>query len=194
MTDEPLILASASPRRRELLRLLGLPFEVVPSAFEEPAPASHPDPEALARELALAKARDVARNHPRRWVLGADTVVWLGDRLLGKPADASEAAAMLAALVGRTHRVTTGLALLRRGGPELTAHATTEVTFRPLTPREVAAYVATGEPYDKAGGYGIQGHGALLVEGVRGDYPNVVGLPLVPLLRLLRAAGLLPSP
>lgn len=188
MPEAPLILASASPRRRELLALLDVPFEVVPSAFEEPSPERHPEPESLARELALAKAREVAARRPGRRVLGADTVVWLADRLFGKPADEAEAAAMLRALAGRTHRVTTGLALVGPAG-EQTAHATTEVAFRALTDAEIAAYVATGEPFDKAGGYGIQGRGALLVEGIRGDYPNVVGLPLVPLSALLRGAG-----
>jgi septum formation protein len=189
MAEPSLILASASPRRRELLGLLGVPFEVVPSAYEEPAPETHPDPEAHARELALAKAAEVARRHPGRWVLGADTVVWLGERLFAKPVDDADAARMLRALAGRTHRVTTGLALLREPGEVHLFHTTTEVAFRPLSEAEIAAYVATGEPLDKAGAYGIQGRGALLISGIRGDYPNVVGLPLTPLLLLLREAA-----
>jgi septum formation protein len=188
----PLILASASPRRKELLGLLGLPFEVVPSAFEEPSPETHPDPAAFAEHLAREKAVDVARRRRGALVLGADTVVALGERLYGKPAGPEDAARMLAELSGRTHRVITGVALAEgEGDADLESFAaSTEVTFRRLQPEEIGAYVATGEPLDKAGSYAIQGRGGLLIEGIRGDYPNVVGLPLTPLALRLRARGL----
>lgn len=185
-----LVLASASPRRRELLGLLGLPFEVSPSRYEEENPAAHPDPAAFAVHLALGKARDVAQRERGALVLGADTVVALGTRLYGKPRDAADASRMLRELSGKTHRVITGVALLcpARGVAESFA-ITTEVTFRPLDAAEIHAYVASGEPADKAGAYAIQGLGGLLIEGIRGDYPNVVGLPLTPLALRLRELG-----
>jgi septum formation protein len=187
----PLILASASPRRKELLGLLGLPFEVVPSAYQEPSPETHPDPRAFAEHLAGEKALDVARRHAGALVLGADTVVALGDRLYGKPAGPEDAARMLAELSGRTHRVITGVALAEggAGGSVERFSSVTEVTFRPLDPAEIHEYVGTGEPLDKAGAYAIQGFGSLLIEAICGDYPNVVGLPLTPLALRLRARG-----
>lgn len=190
MSRLPLILASASPRRRELIELLGVPFEVTPSAYEEPSPDSHPDPAAFARSLALSKAEDVARRHPGRLVLGADTIVVLKHRLLAKPKDAEDAARMLRELSGRTHQVITGVGLVVHEELERSLHAATDVTFRDLDEAEIRAYVATGEPMDKAGAYGIQGHGGLLIEGIRGDYPNVVGLPLTPLALALRELGI----
>ena len=186
--EQPLVLASGSPRRRELLALLGLPFEVVPSTCEEILPPAHADPGELAEALAREKAREVARRRPGALVLGADTVVALDGRIYGKPADARDAARMLAEFSGRTHRVVTGVALVGPTG-EQSFHASTEVTFRELEPQEIESYVATGEPADKAGAYAVQGQGALLIEGIRGDYPNVVGLPLVMLAAALRARG-----
>ena len=185
----PLVLASASPRRRELIELLGVPFEVDPSAYEEPAPETHPDPAEFARSLALAKAEEVAARHPERLTLGADTIVVLEHRLLAKPADAADAKRMLRELSGRTHQVITGVALVS-DGESRSFHTSTDVTFRELEETEIRAYVATGEPMDKAGAYGIQGHGGLLIEGIRGDYPNVVGLPLAPLALALRELGI----
>ena len=183
-----LILASASPRRRELLQFLGMDFQVLPSAYDEVVPARHGDPEALACQLAREKARDVARHHSGALVLGADTLVVLGDRVFGKPADREDAERMLLALSGRTHRVVTGVALVERD-TERTFAVSTEVRFRRLHPVEVKAYVATGEPADKAGAYAIQGHGAFLIEEIRGDYTNVVGLPLTRLAMELRQLG-----
>jgi septum formation protein len=201
MAAPDLILASASPRRRELLALLGLPFEVVPSAYEERLPDRHPDPAALAEHLATEKALDVARSRPDAVVIGADTIVALGDRVYGKPAGAAGAERMLWELSGKTHVVVTGVALAggqrakgrgqRVAGHEIHAFSvTTEVTFRALEEAEIRAYAATGEPMDKAGAYAIQGYGALLIEGIRGDYPNVVGLPLAPLALALRELGI----
>lgn len=185
----PLILASASPRRRELIGFLGVPFEVIPSAYDEVLPESHPDVPALARHLAAEKARDVARRFPERLVVGADTIVVLGDRVYGKPADVPDAERMLAELAGRTHRVVTAVALVR-GDRERSEAVTTEVTFRPLSNAEIRAYVATGEPLDKAGAYGIQGYGTILIEGIRGDYTNVVGFPVPTVAALLREWGI----
>ncbi|MFN3648996.1 MAG: Maf family protein [Armatimonadota bacterium] len=191
-TPGTLILASASPRRQELIRLLRIPFEVLPSAYEEHLPERHPSPGALAEHLAAAKAIDVARRHRQTWVLGADTVVALGDRIYGKPADEVDGARMLRELSGRTHQVMTGVALVRldeRDPVTRTFHAVTDVTFRELAEEEIAAYLRTGEPSDKAGAYAIQGYGGLLIREIRGDYPNVVGLPLTPLALLLRELG-----
>jgi septum formation protein len=185
-----LILASASPRRRELLTLLGLPFEVIPSAYDEKLPERTSDPELLAAELAAGKAAEVAAREPRRVVIGADTLVLLEDRVFGKPANDPDANRMLAELSGKGHRVVTGVCLCPpRGAAPIRFSQTTLVRFRALLPSEIRAYVATGEPMDKAGAYAIQGAGALLVEAIEGDYNNVVGLPLTQLALHLRALG-----
>ena len=194
MTGAPrLVLASASPRRRELLATLGLVFEVRPSDLDE-TPRPGEAPEALAIRLALAKARAVAR--AGELVLGADTVVALGDEPLGKPADAAEARTMLARLSGRRHRVWTGVALVEqdvRRRREAVRAARTEVEFRPLTAAEIDAYVATGEPLDRAGAYAIQGGAAAFAARVEGSLSNVVGLPLELLLDLLARLGRSPA-
>jgi septum formation protein len=194
-----LILASASPRRRELLARLGVPFEVRPSGIEEPLTPGVPAA-TLAMLLARAKARDVgdhvrAANEAPALVLGADTLVVLDQRPLGKPASREEARAMLRALRGRQHEVVTALALrLEVGeGREATAAVTSQVEMRAYTDREIDDYVATGEPDDKAGAYAVQGHGGHLVARVEGCYTNVVGLPLGTTARLLRAFGLTPT-
>jgi septum formation protein len=185
-----LILASASPRRQELLGLLGLPFEVIPSAVDEAEHAGEGGPPArTARRLAEVKAEEVATRHPHALVLGADTIVVLDDAVLGKPGGADDARRMLALLSGRTHQVITGIAL-RGAGLAASDAVSTDVTFRELTPREIDAYVATGEPMDKAGAYALQGRAAVLIEGIRGDYTNVVGLPLPRLAALLRRQGI----
>jgi len=192
MALPPIVLASASPRRRQLLSLLGIDFTVVPSRVDEPLPEREGDPERLAIALAEAKARAIAPDRPGSLVIGADTLVMVGDRVLGKPQDAAAAAAMLRLLSGREHHVVTGVAVLdTRSQPwsVTTAAERTAVRFRPLAEAEIAAYVATGEPMDKAGAYAIQGRGAILIEGIVGDYANVVGLPLVRTMELLRAAG-----
>jgi septum formation protein len=181
-----LILASASPRRRELLARLGLAFEVRPvDADETPRPGE--PPEALVLRLALAKARAAAR--AGELALGADTVVAIEHEVLGKPVDAEDARRMLRALSGRPHDVWTGVALVAAGPAGASreqVHAErTAVTFRRLTEDEIAAYVESREPLDKAGAYAIQGGAAAFVERVDGDYDNVVGLPLAALRRLL---------
>ena len=184
-----LILASASPRRRELLGRIGLQFDVHPSRIDEDRYRDLP-PEARVEALALAKARAVAAGLTDALVLGADTLVVCQGQVLGKPDSPAMATAMLTMLSGRTHSVYTGVAVVRVPGEEArVTHARTAVTFRRLTPDQIAAYVATREPLDKAGAYGIQGYGALLVEGIQGDYFNVVGLPLVKVEELLTAFG-----
>jgi septum formation protein len=188
-----LILASASPRRREFLSQLGIDFTVLPSLIPEVHPAA-PPAEAITA-VALAKARAVAHRltgQPPAVVLGADTEVVLDGRLLGKPRDAADAARMLGALRGRTHEVITGVALVRAGqaGPEETAAVITRVRMAEYGAAEIEAYVATGEPMDKAGAYAVQGLGGRLVAEVDGCLSNVVGLPLSTTRRLLARWGL----
>jgi septum formation protein len=179
----PLLLASTSPQRRAILEQLGLPFDVVAPRYEE-LPRPGIEPIDLVREHALGKARSVSGDAGDRPVLGVDTVVVLDGRIYGKPASAQEAQAMLEELAGRTHDVVSGLALVTPGW-EAVAHDETRVTFRPLTPRDLAAYVASGEWEGRAGGYAVQGRGAALVRRIDGDYLNVVGLPAAVLVRLL---------
>jgi septum formation protein len=186
VTEPQVILASGSPRRRELLGNLGVAFRVVVSGEPEDSPET--DPARLAAELATLKARAVAALHPDAVIVAADTVVAVDGQLLGKPADAAENRAFLEALAGRTHQVLTGVAVQSAAG--LTCEVErTDVTFRPLTAQEIAYYAATGEGLDKAGGYGIQSVGMALVSGIQGDYSNVVGFPLTLVTRLLRGAG-----
>lgn len=179
-----LILASASPRRRALLALAGLEFTVCVPDCDESVPAGL-SPSEAAVEVAKRKARAVAESYPSDTVIGADTTVVTDGDVLGKPADARAAAAMLKRLSGGTHSVLTGVCILT-GGKEDCFCARTDVTFYALSDGEINAYVATGEPTDKAGAYGIQGRGALLVKKIDGDYFNVVGLPLAELVRRLR--------
>ncbi len=181
-----LVLASTSPRRRELLRLLGLPFEVVASRYDEELidPAGMTPPEYVT-QLAQGKAEEVAgRTDGDALVLGADTTVVLDGWFLNKPADAADARRMLRALSGRTHEVYTGLCLIH-GGVLTTNFARTEVAFDTLSDAVISAYVATGEPLDKAGAYGIQGKALSFIPEIHGDYFNVVGLPLEYLRNLL---------
>mgnify|MGYP001027943159 FL=1 len=190
-----IILASNSPRRRELLAQIGIrDFQILsPDVDETVEPGL--SPARMVETLSLRKARAAAgRAGADDLILAADTVVALDGRVLGKPRDQGEAFAMLSALSGREHRVYTGVTVLR-GGQAATEHEETAVAFRALSPEEIRDYIATGEPMDKAGAYGIQGVGALLVQGIRGDYCNVVGLPLFRLGRMLSGFGVkLPRP
>ena len=179
----PLLLASTSPQRRAILEQLGLPFDVVAPRYEEHDPLDAAAVE-LVRDHARGKARSVAAEAGDRPVLGVDTAVALDGRIYGKPADAEDAARMLEELAGRTHVVVSGLCLVTPGW-ELVEHDETRVRFRPLTARDLAAYVGHGEWEGRAGGYAIQGRGAALVEAVDGDYLNVVGLPAALLVRIL---------
>ena len=187
-----IVLASQSPRRRELLEQMGITgFDIIPAKGEEQM-QERTEPGKLVEHLALAKARETALQvEQSALVIAADTVVVLEGKVLGKPADEDEAFAMLSALAGRTHQVYTGVALMQ-GGRTRSAYECTDVTFRPLTEGEIRGYLAAGESMDKAGAYGIQGRGALLVEGIRGDYFNVVGLPVCRLGQMLKRFGVHP--
>ena len=184
-----IILASQSPRRRELLEQVGITgFQVIsPDVDERVEPGL--SPAGMVEELSLRKARAAAdKTGPDGLIIAADTVVALDGAVLGKPRDREDAFAMLSALSGREHRVYTGVSVLR-GDRAVTEHEETAVCFRALAPGEIWGYIATGEPMDKAGAYGIQGRGALLVSGIQGDYSNVVGLPVFRLGRILAEFG-----
>ena len=182
----PIILASASPRRRELLEALGLRFEAIPSEAKEISD-SHSHPKDLVCWNAKIKASDVARKFPDRWVLGADTVVALGNRLFGKPASPQEAETMLAALQGRVHCVYTGLCLLHRSLAQCEVwHEKTQVGFRVLSPDQIRDYLKRIHPLDKAGAYAIQEGGERIVSWIEGSLSNVVGLPLESLEAVLQ--------
>ena len=180
---DPILLASTSPQRRAVLDQLGIAFDVaVPDYVEQDPPDA--DVFALVREHARGKARSVAADAGHRPVLGVDTAVSLGGKIYGKPASAEEAERMLEELAGETHVVVSGLCLVTPGW-ELVEHDSTRVTFRELTPRELAYHLTHGEWEGRAGGYAIQGRGAALVEAIEGDYLNVVGLPAALLVRIL---------
>ncbi|MBL7495449.1 septum formation protein Maf [Frankia sp. CNm7] len=195
MPARRIVLASGSPRRRELLAAMGVPFDVLVSEVDE-AVDEHNGPHDVALRLARRKARAVAGRVPDGLVIGGDTVVELAGRIYGKPGDALEAAAMLGELAGRAHQVVTGLAVVDAASGELREAATTSVVrMRPLGADEIREYVASGEPFDKAGAYAIQGLGRRLVTSVAGDLDNVIGLPTATLRRLLAHFGVsLPAP
>jgi septum formation protein len=183
MIREPLVLASSSPRRRQLLEMLGISIRVTaPNIPEVRSPAETPV------DYVERLAREKARSVPGALVLGADTTVIIRDQVLEKPVDSNDALAMLRKLQGRTHQVVTSVALIAEG-TLYQATDITNVTFRRLDEAMLEAYVATGEPMDKAGAYGIQGYGAALVERIDGDFFSVMGLPLRLVLRLLEEAG-----
>jgi septum formation protein len=185
-----LILASASPRRKELLEKLGLRFEVDASNCEEEIdPALEPDE--LVRRISVAKAKSVAPRHRDAVIIAADTIGVVGKKLLGKPHTADEAGKMLAQISGKSHLVITGFTILDTATNNImTGTVSTKVYIKKLTRQEIAAYVQTGEPLDKAGAYGIQGLGAVIVEKIEGDYYNVVGLPLYALTEALKEFGI----
>lgn len=184
-----IILASKSPRRQELLRLLGVPFEIITENIDE---TMDPDlaPEDEVRRVSALKADAVtALVSPQDTVISADTIVVLGTQVMGKPKDAQDAKRMLRALSGQTHRVMTGLTV-RQGERSESVTVTTKITFRALSDREIDTYVASGEPMDKAGAYGIQGAASVFVSHLDGDYFNVMGLPVCTLTQLLRSFGI----
>ena len=184
--NEAFILASGSPRRRELLRQLGFSFTVIPSRLEE-TNQSGMEPRGHATYYAKEKAKEVAQRYPEQWVLAADTIVVVAEEILGKPANVTEATAMLSRLSGRSHHVITGVCLLHaQYGVEESQAVETEVFMRRLDTADIEGYIATGEPMDKAGAYGIQGIGGCLVQRIEGSYSNVVGLPLCETVELLR--------
>lgn len=180
-----IILASGSPRRQELMKTAGLDFKVCVAQGEE-----HLDPALCPADAAMAlagqKAQEVAKKYPHDCVIGADTIVVLDKLILGKPKDKADAVAMLGKLAGKTHTVYTGVCLIKNG-EETTFADATKVEFYPLTAEEIAAYVESGEPMDKAGAYGIQGLGCVLVKKIEGDYFNIMGFPIAKVARMLRA-------
>lgn len=181
------VLASASPRRQELIQLLGLKAEIHPSGIAEDV--TEADPSLLVQKLAFQKAEDVAKQYPKDYlVIGADTVVFFEDRILGKPKSEEDAYRMLSALSGRTHQVYTGVSLNFQG-KKMGFYEKTEVQFARLTEREIWDYIESKEPMDKAGAYGIQGRFAPFVKGIAGDYYNVMGLPLARLYQALKFLG-----
>lgn len=179
-----IILASASPRRKELLGLITKEFKIIPSGVCEVVPDGLP-PEKQPLYLARLKAEDIAKKYPHGTVIGADTSVIIDNCVLGKPVGREEAKNMLLRLSGRTHKVITGCAVIKNGECR-SFSSVSEVEFYPLTDVEIEEYIATGEPFDKAGAYGIQGKGGLLVKAIRGDWYNVVGLPVAELARTLK--------
>ncbi len=190
--DHPrLILASNSPRRRELLAQAGITFTVIPSGVDEHKVAVS-DPDVLVRTLAESKAIDIAEKHPDSWVLGADTIVVIDNQILGKPDSAGAAREMLKRLSGNIHQVFTGFCVCcRRKARLFTDAVKTDVCFKSLSDAEIEWYIRTGEPFDKAGGYGIQGIGSVLVKSIQGSYTNVVGLPVCEVMSFLIGEGVI---
>ncbi|HJR42039.1 MAG TPA: Maf family protein [Gemmatimonadaceae bacterium] len=187
MSAVRVILASGSPRRRDLLRMVGIDHEVISADIDESYLPGEP-PIAHAERLAREKGRVVAERHPEALVLSADTIVVIDGEVLGKPVSEEEAVRMLRRLSGRTHTVFTAVAVTWHGRTDSSVEAVT-VTFRPMSDALIRAYVATGEPMDKAGAYGIQGYGATLVERIDGDFFAVMGLAIGGLIELVRQAG-----
>jgi len=181
-TTSPIVLASGSPRRRELLADLGLEFTVHPSPLDEPAPEPNESPVEYVKRMAELKTLDVARNFKGLTVLGADTIVVLNDRIMGKPENNAHALEMLTTLSGNTHQVITGFCMVLPDGSRITKAISTDVDMRASSESELKGYIATGEPADKAGAYAIQGIGTFLVTAIRGSYTNVVGLPVARVL------------
>lgn len=180
-----LILASQSPRRRYLLQQAGIEFSVIPSSFDENSvkPSS---PDVYVRQLAESKARDISEQYADSWVIGADTIVYIDGNILGKPDSRGEARSMLERLSGKTHHVLTGYCICcHRIGRLFSDVVKTEVRFKKLTAREIDWYINSGEPFDKAGAYGIQGIGTFLVRRINGSYTNVVGLPVCEVMDFL---------
>ncbi len=187
--NQPLVLASKSPRRRYLLEQAGLRFEVVPSGIDESGFALT-SPEEYVRRLAAAKADDVAAARRDAWVIGADTIVLIDGTVLGKPGGRAEARVMLGRLSGRTHQVYTGYSIRCRSRQwTFTDAVVTDVTFKALSDEEIQWYIHTDEPFDKAGAYAIQGLGTFLVRRINGSYTNVVGLPVCEVIEVLIKAG-----
>jgi len=191
VNDSAIILASASPRRSELLESAGVNFSVIPGDIDE-TPFPEEAPVAHVLRLAEGKAREVSARAEGRFFIGADTIVLCDNEIMGKPCDNADASRMLRKLSGRVHQVITGFAVLdRKTGKTVSRVVSTEVTFKPLDDNQISAYVATGCPLDKAGAYAIQGGAAYMVERIDGSYTNVVGLPLCEVVATLREMGAL---
>ncbi|OGH04538.1 MAG: hypothetical protein A2W22_04705 [Candidatus Levybacteria bacterium RBG_16_35_11] len=187
MTKKKIVLASKSPRRKELLKQIGLNFTVDISEIDERR-FSHSSPLNLVKNLAKAKARIISKKHKDAIIIAADTLVVLNKEIIGKPKSKRDAMQMLKKLNGKTHLVITGFTILD-SKKEITEIVKTKVKFKKMTKKEIDDYVKTGEPLDKAGGYGIQGKGAIFIEGIKGDFFNVVGLPIYALSKALERSG-----
>ena len=191
--EDPLILASVSPRRRDLLNQIGIPFQSVGSRMDE-AVQTKMKPTDFACLMAARKAESVKKVHRKRWILAADTLVIVNKRIFGKPRDAQDCRTMLSDLSGKRHRVITGFCILEPGGNKSHLEAVaTRVDVKELSALEIEAYIKTGEPFGKAGAYAIQGIGAFMIEGIEGSYTNIVGLPVCEVVRALLACGALKS-
>ena len=190
--DNPsIILASKSPRRRNLLQKAGIQFSVIPSNFEENS-VTATSPRSYVETLARSKALDISAKHPDSWVIGADTIVLIGGNILGKPGSRADAHAMLDSLSNRTHQVLTGFCICCGSTNRIVSDiVTTDVLFKKLSSREIEWYIDTGEPFDKAGAYAIQGLGMLLVKSINGSYTNVVGLPVCEVAEILMEEGIM---
>lgn len=188
--NHPLVLASASPRRTRLLARMGIPHRVVVSRVDENGRVE--SPEAFCRNLARLKAKDVGSREDVSWILGADTIVVIGSKVLGKPVNSEDAQKMLSLLNGNDHQVITGFCVLNPLGViAYSESVSTTVRFKPLREEEIAGYIRTREPFGKAGAYAIQGVGAFMVESISGSYTNVVGLPMCALIKALVQCGAL---
>jgi septum formation protein len=186
-----LILASSSPRRRYLLKQAGLKFSVIPSRFDENS-VTLSSPESYVRLLAEGKAKDISMQYPDNWIIGADTIVFIDNSILGKPGSRAEARTMLTRLSGKTHQVITGYCICCKAKDRFFSDSVkTDVHFKKLTEKEINWYINSGEPFDKAGAYAIQGIGTFLVKRINGSYTNVVGLPVCEVLEFLISAGII---
>lgn len=186
-----LILASKSPRRKYLLEQAGLTFSIIPSDFDERT-VTISEPDAYVKKLAEAKASDISEQHPASWIIGADTIVLIDNRILGKPGSNAEARSMLKQLSGKTHQVLTGYCICCKNKNTVYSEtAKTDVHFKSLSNAEIDWYIQSGEPFDKAGAYAIQGIGTFLVKRINGSYTNVVGLPVCEVIEYLMAQGVL---
>ena len=184
-----LILASKSPRRRYLLEKAGLEFTVIPSELDESS-VIRSSPESYVKSLAEAKTRGISNRYPDSWIIGADTIVFINNTILGKPASRDEARAMLKSLSAKTHQVHTGYCICHKATGHLFSECvTTDVSFKQLSEKEIDWYINSGEPFDKAGAYAIQGIGTFLVKRINGSYTNVVGLPVCEVLEYLIKEG-----
>ena len=191
---DQIILASQSPRRRDILTGMGVNFIVVPSAYEEHLDDTRPAEE-VTIELALGKASEVAQRYPDSYVIGSDTIVTIDGKQLAKPENAEQARAMLKSLAGKVNYVTTSVVVIKQAkGVKLVGADTAKVFFKPFDEQAVAAYIATGDPLDKAGGYGIQSGGAVLIDHIEGEYDTIVGLPSKLLAELLAQIGIEAKP
>jgi len=189
--DNPLVLASASTRRKELLVQLGIPFESVESGIKETVGGRF-SPGTMACRVAVQKAESVRIRYPQRWILGADTIVVLKKRVFGKPRDTQECREMLFSLSGRNHRVITGFCIISPHGTTVHREAVyTRVKVKKMREGEIEAYIKTGEPFGKAGGYAIQAIGSFMIQSIKGSYTNVVGLPVYEVINAMIACGAL---